>query len=127
MNTVKLIPVDLLFDEEGTIAADVVSSSSVLLLPAGVYLQSLRKNHPGALDLLRKHGITKIPIKKAVFFTIEDFRNLLRRVQPPVSLLNPLAAQVTAHQMEVVYSHIRNKAVREKGIRTLLSLGVCRT
>ena len=127
MNTVKLIPVDLLFDEEGTIAADVVSSSSVLLLPAGVHLQSLRKNHPGALDLLRKHGITKIPIKKAVFFTIEDFRNLLRRVQPPVSLLNPLAAQVAAHQMEVVYSHIRNKAVREKGIRTLLSLGACRT
>lgn len=128
MNTVKLIPVDLLFDEEGTIAADVVSSSSVLLLPAGIHLQSLRKTHPGALDLLRKHGITKIPIKKAVFFTIEDFRNLLRRVQPPVSLLNPLAAQVAAHQMEVVYSHIRNKAVREKGIRTLLSLGntLCR-
>jgi len=73
VNTVKLIPVDLLFDEEGTIAADVVSSSSVLLLPAGVHLQSLRKNHPGALDLLRKHGITKIPIKKAVFSPLKIF------------------------------------------------------
>ena len=128
MNSVKLIPVELLFDEEGTIAADVVSSSSALLLPAGLHLQSLRKTHPGALDLLRKHGITQIPIKKSVFCTIEDFRNLLHRVQPPVSLLNPLAAQVAAHQMEVVYSHIRNKAVREKGIRSLLTLGntLCR-
>ena len=128
MNSVKLIPVELLFDEEGTIAADVVSSSSALLLPAGLHLQSLRKTHPGALDLLRKHGITQIPIKKSVFCTIEDFRILLHRVQPPVSLLNPLAAQVAAHQMEVVYSHIRNKAVREKGIRSLLTLGntLCR-
>ena len=56
VNSVKLIPVDLLFDEEGTIAADVVSSSSAVLLPAGLHLQSLRKTHPGALDLLRKHG-----------------------------------------------------------------------
>jgi len=128
VNSVKFIPVDLLFDEEGTIAADVVSPSSVLLLPAGLHLQSLRKTHPGALNLLRNHGITKIPVKKAVFFTIEEFRNVLRRVQPPVSLLNPLAAQVAAHQMEVVYSHIRNRAVREKGIRTLITLGntLCR-
>lgn len=128
VNSVKLIPVDLLFDEEGTIAADVVSSSSALLLPAGLHLQSLRKTHPGALDLLRKHGVTQIPIKKAVLITIDEFRNLLHRVHPPVSRLNPLAAQVAAHQMEVVYSHIRNKAVREKGIRSLLTLGntLCR-
>lgn len=123
VDSVKLIPVELLFEEEGMIAADILSSSSSLLLPAGLHLQTLRKTCPGAVELLQKHGIKAVPVKNAVFFSIDEFRNILRRVQPPVSLLNPLIVQVAAHQMEVVYSHIRNKSVREKGIRSLLSLG----
>lgn len=128
MPSIRYVPVEKLYDEEGVIAGDVVSSSSVVLLPSGLHLHSLKETCPGAVELLLKHGISRIPVKSAPPLTLDEFRKLLDRMKPPVSRLNPLIAQVAAHQMEVVYSNIGNKEVREKGIKSLLLLGqsLCR-
>lgn len=123
LNPVKFVPAEQLFSEEGIIAGDVVNSSSMLILPAGLHINTLKETHPGLLELLKSHGITKVPVKRAPLITVEEFRELLGRVTPPVPLLNPLAARVAAHQMEVVYGNIRNRDVREKGIRSLALLG----
>lgn len=123
MDSVKLVPVELLLNEEGIIAGDVATSSSTLLLPSGLPISALRETHPGVVDLLRAHGITKVPVKKTPLITIDEFRGLLDKVQPPLSLLNPLVARVAAHQMEAVYGNIRNRQIREKGIRSLALLG----
>ena len=122
MPPIRYVPIERLYEEDGVIAGDVVSSS-VVLLPAGLHLQSIREAHPGAVELLRKHGIEKIPVKSAPLLTIDEFRKLLDRIKPPVSRLNPLIAQVAAHQMEMVYSNIGNKGVRDRGVKSLLLLG----
>ena len=106
LNPVKFVPAEQLFSEEGIIAGDVVNSSSMLILPAGLHINTLKETHPGLLELLKSHGITKVPVKRAPLITVEEFRELLGRVTPPVPLLNPLAARVAAHQMEVVYGNI---------------------
>ncbi len=128
LDSVRFIPVDELFDREGIVAGDVLTSSSTLLLPSGLHLNSLRETHPDAVDLLKRHGRSRVPVKRAPLLTMEEFRGLLRKVHPPLSTLNPLVARVAAHQMEAVYGNIRNRNIREKGIRTLALLGetLCR-
>jgi HD-GYP domain-containing protein (c-di-GMP phosphodiesterase class II) len=128
LDSIKFVPVELLLNEEGVIAGDVATSSSTLLLPSGLPISALRETHPGVVELLKTHGITKVPVKKSPFITMEEFRGLLDRVRPPLSLLNPLVTRVAAHQMEAVYKNIRSRQVREKGIRSLALLGeaLCR-
>ena len=118
----ETIPLDRIFEEDGVLARDILSSSSVLLLPAGLDLIALRETRPDMIDLLRKHGITEIPVKKHEQITPEEFRTLLSRIIPPVSTLDPLLAQVTVYQMNAVYGSIRKKDTRERGILSLLSV-----
>ncbi len=118
----ETISLDRIYEEDGVLARDVLSSSSVLLLPAGLDLATLRETRPDMVDLLRKHGITEIPIKKHEPITPSEFRTLLRQIVPPVATLDPLLAQVTVYQMDAVYGSIRKRETREKGILSLLSV-----
>ena len=122
MKSVESVSLDRLDQEEGVLARDILSPSSVLLLPAGLDLAALRTARPDMVGLLRKHGILEIPVKKHEPITPSEFRTLLHRVVPPVSTLDPLLAQVTVYQMDAVYDGIRKRETRERGIRSLLSV-----
>ena len=122
VKSIETISLDRIDQEDGVIARDILSPSSVLLLPAGLDLSTLRSSRPDMVDLLRKHGITEIPVKKHEPITPSEFRTLLHNIVPPVATIDPLLAQVTVYQMDAVYDGIRKKDTRERGIHSLLSV-----
>ena len=63
MSRTRRIHVDQIASEQGVIAADVLSRSSVLLVPKGYELSSLRQSQPDIIDFLKRHGIKRLVIK----------------------------------------------------------------
>ena len=114
MKSIETISLDRIDQEDGVIARDILSPSSVLLLPAGLDLSTLRSSRPDMVDLLRKHGITEIPVKKHEPITPSEFRTLLHNIGPPGATIDPLLAQVTVYQMDAVYNGIEEK-IQGKG------------
>lgn len=123
MNSTEMISVNRLFDEDGILAGDILSPSGVLLLPSGLDLATLRSARPDAIELLKKHGVDSVPVKKHEPVTAEEFQRLVSTLSPPVVRLNPLLSRVIAHQMGVVYANIGNREMRERGVRSLFSVG----
>lgn len=118
-----MIAVERLFEEEGILAGDVLSPAGVLLLPSGLDLGSLRSARPDAIELLQKHKIDTVPVKKHEPVTVEEFQHLVSSLTPPVVRLNPLLSRVIAHQMGAIYANIGNRELREEGVRSLFSIG----
>ncbi|MDI9371377.1 MAG: HD domain-containing protein, partial [Synergistota bacterium] len=123
MSSAVFIETERLFEEEGVLAGEILSSSGTLLFPAGLDLESLRAAHPDAIEQLKRHGIEKVLVKKHEPITEEEFRRLISNLSPPVVRMNPLLARVLAHQMSVIYTNASNREVRERGIRSLYSIG----
>jgi len=123
LNSIEMIVVERLFEEEGILAGDILSPAGVLLLPSGLDLDSLRSTRPDAIELLQKHGVDKIPVKKHEPVTIEEFQRLISSFTPPIARLNPLLSRVIAHQMGAIYTNIGNRELREEGVRSLFSVG----
>ena len=123
VNSIEMIAVERLFEEEGILAGDILSPTGVLLLPSGLDLGSLRSARPDAIELLQKHRIDKIPVKKHEPVTVEEFQRLVSALTPPIARLNPLLSRVIAHQMGVIYTNIGNRELREEGVRSLFSIG----
>ncbi|MDI9387788.1 MAG: HD domain-containing phosphohydrolase [Synergistota bacterium] len=123
MNSVEMIAVDRLFEEEGIIAGEVFSPSGVLLIPSGLTLDGVRSAYPDAPELLRNHGVNSVAIKRHEPITEEEFQTIVSSLNPPVARLNPLLSRVVAHQMRVVYENIGNREIREKGVRSLFTVG----
>ncbi len=84
-----MISVNRLFDEDGILAGDILSPSGVLLLPSGLDLATLRSARPDAIELLKKHGVDSVPVKKHEPVTAEEFQRLVSTLSPPVVRLNP--------------------------------------
>ena len=124
MNSIEMIAVERLFEEEeGILAGDILSPTGGLLLPSGLDIGSLRSARPDAIELLQKHRIEKIPVKKHEPVTVEEFQRLVSSFTPPIARLNPLLSRVIAHQMGVIYTNIGNRELREEGVRSLFSIG----
>ena len=123
VNSIEMIAVEQLFEEEGILAGDILSPAGVLLLPSGLDLDSLRSARPDAIELLQRHGLDRVPVKKHEPITVEEFQRLISSLTPPISRLNPLLSRVIAHQMGAIYTSIGNRELREEGVRSLFSIG----
>lgn len=124
MNSIEYVGIERLFEEEGVLAGEVLTPSGVLLFPSGLDLESLRTAHPDAVEQLRKHGVERVAIKRHEPITADEFQRLIPWLSPPIARLNPLLTSVVAHQMSVVYSNAGNRELRERGVRSLFSIGV---
>ena len=124
VNSIEMIAVERLFEEEeGILAGDILSPTGGLLLPSGLDIGSLRSARPDAIELLQKHRIEKIPVKKHEPVTVEEFQRLVSSFTPPIARLNPLLSRVIAHQMGAIFTNIGNRELREEGVRSLFSIG----
>ncbi|MDR1621325.1 MAG: HD domain-containing protein [Synergistaceae bacterium] len=111
-----------LLDVEGVVAEDVVSKSQAVILPAGVSLPALRETRPEIVSLLLKHGITHVKVKSIPAITATEFRTALGSIVPSVAELNPLLTQIAIHQFGAIYRNIEDRAMRERGIRTMMTI-----
>ena len=123
MSRMRRIHVDQIASEQGVIAADVLSRSSVLLVPKGYELSSLRQSQPDIIDFLKRHGIKRLVIKESPLVTIEEFRSLLKTANHPLAQVNTLLSQVILRQIAGVFGNIHDKGKREQGVLSLLSIG----
>jgi HD-GYP domain-containing protein (c-di-GMP phosphodiesterase class II) len=111
-----------LLDVEGVVAEDVLSKTQTVILPAGVSLSALRETQPEIVSQLLKHGITHVKVKSVPAITVREFRAALGSVVPSVAELNPLLTRITIHQFGVIYQNIEDRATREHGVRTMMSI-----
>ncbi|MDR1376694.1 MAG: HD domain-containing protein [Synergistaceae bacterium] len=111
-----------LLDVEGIIAEDVVSKDQAVILPAGVSLSALRETRPEVVSLLLKRGITHVKVKSIPAITATEFRTALGSIVPSVAELNPLLTRIAIHQLGAIYRNIEDRAMRERGIRTMMAI-----
>ncbi|MDR2529748.1 MAG: HD domain-containing protein [Synergistaceae bacterium] len=111
-----------LLDVEGVVAEEVMSKDEVMLLPAGVSLSALRETQPDVVSLLLKHGVTHVKVKNVPAITAGEFRTALGSVTPAVTELNPLLTKIAIHQFGAIYENIEDRSLRERGIRTMLTI-----
>ena len=111
-----------LLNVEGVVAEDILSNSQAVLLPAGVSLPALRQTQPEIVSLLLKHGITHVKVKSVPAITAGEFRTALGSLVPSVAELNPLLTRIAIHQFGVIYQGIEDRAVRERGIGTMMTI-----
>ena len=123
MARTKRIRVEQIASEHGVTAADVVSGSSVLLVPKGYELSSLRRSQPDIVDFLKRHGVHHIVVKESPIVTAEEFRNLLKSWNHTIPQVNTLLSQVVVRQVAGLFSNIHDKGRREHGILSLLTIG----
>ena len=114
-----------LLNVEGIVAEDVLSKTQAVILPAGVSLSALKQTQPEIISLLLKHGITHVKVKSVPAITAGEFRTALGFLVPSVAELNPLLTQVTIHQFGAIYRNIEDRSMRERGIRTMMSIAAC--
>ncbi|MDR2137209.1 MAG: hypothetical protein LBO68_02870, partial [Synergistaceae bacterium] len=114
-----------LLDVEGVIAEDVLSKSQSVILPAGVSVAALRETSPEIVSQLLKHGITHVKVKSVPAITAKEFRTALGSLVPSVAELNPLLTRIAIHQFGVIYRNIEDRALRERGVRTMMTLASC--
>lgn len=111
-----------LLDVCGVVAEDVTGKGGAILLPAGIPLLSLRETHPEIVSTLLRHGITHVKVKNEPQITAGEFRNALGTIRPHIAVFNPLLAQITVHQIAVIFENVENRRQREHGIGTLMSI-----
>jgi len=116
------IAVGELLDCYGVVAEDVLGKEGALILPAGIALLALRETRPEIVSNLLRHGITHVKVKNQPQITAGEFRNALGAVVPRINQFNPLLAQLTVHQFTAIYSNIEDKWLRERGLRSLVSI-----
>ena len=111
-----------LLDVEGVVAENVVSKNQAVILPEGVSLSALRETQPEIVSMLLKHCITHVKVKNIPAITATEFRTALSSIVPSVAELNPLLTQITIHQFGAIYRNIEDRVMRERGIRTMMTL-----
>ncbi|MDR1378618.1 MAG: HD domain-containing protein [Synergistaceae bacterium] len=114
-----------LLDVEGVVAEDVLSKSQSVILPTGVSVAALRETNPEIVSCLLKHGITHVKVKSVPTITAGEFRTALGSLVPSVAELNPLLTRVAIHQFGVIYRNIEDRALRERGARTMMTIASC--
>jgi HD-GYP domain-containing protein (c-di-GMP phosphodiesterase class II) len=114
-----------LLDVEGVVAEDVLSKSQSVILPAGVSVAALRETSPEIVSQLLKHGVTHVKVKSVPAITAGEFRTALGSLVPSVAELNPLLTRVAIHQFGVIYRNIDDRALRERGARTMMTIASC--
>ena len=111
-----------LLDVEGVVAEEVMSRDQALLLPVGVSLSALKETQPDIVSLLLKHGVTHVKVKSVPAITAGEFRTALNSVTPSVVELNPLLTKIAIHQFGAIYENVEDRSLRERGIRTMLTI-----
>ncbi|MDR2522082.1 MAG: HD domain-containing protein [Synergistaceae bacterium] len=111
-----------LLDVEGVVAEEVMSRDQALLLPVGVSLSALKETQPDIVSLLLKHGVTHVKVKSVPVITAGEFRTALNSVTPSVVELNPLLTKIAIHQFGAIYENVEDRSLRERGIRTMLTI-----
>lgn len=108
----------------GVIAADVLSRTGAVLLPAGVDIGFLQSSIGNISKKLQREGIQSVLLKKQPQISLEEINHLLEKIyRNEQVLVDRTKAKKIVDQIDVLFSRVRDQKFSPELILPLINMG----